>query len=85
MVLRTLYPVYFDASLTRKEGRRVAKELAVNHPTTDSLFHAAQTLGLNPTQDEKTYSGHWYGEKGRVIVEYTGSKENLIRKVAEKL
>jgi len=85
MALRTLYPVYFDAALTRKEGRRVSKEMAVEHPTAESLTRAVTALGLTPTVESKVYSGRWYGEKGCVTVEYAGSKEALMKAVAEKL
>jgi len=85
MALRTLYPVYFDATLTRKEGRRVSKEMAVEHPTAASITRAVTALGLSPTEEPKTFSGRWYGEKGCVTVEYEGSKEALLKAVAEKL
>ena len=34
-----LYPVYFDKSRTRAEGRRVGKEVAVENPLALSLIH----------------------------------------------
>ena len=42
-----LYPLYFDASRTRAEGRRVGKELAVENPLAREIVDAVQLLGLN--------------------------------------
>ncbi|HJJ95612.1 MAG TPA: signal recognition particle protein Srp19 [Methanocorpusculum sp.] len=85
MALRLLYPAYFDVSLTRKEGRRVAKDKAVDHPDIARLARAIRALGLSPTQEDKKYPGRWYDASGRISVEYAGTKEDLLKAVAEKL
>jgi len=41
-----LYPIYFDKSRTRAEGRRVGKELAVECPLAREMADAAANLGL---------------------------------------
>ena len=41
-----IWPIYFDASKTRKEGRRVPKNLAVQSPKIAELKEAADKLGL---------------------------------------
>jgi len=41
-----LYPVYFDVSRTRDEGRRVKKELGVRNPLAKQLADAVSSLGL---------------------------------------
>ena len=85
MALRLLYPAYFDVSLTRKEGRRVAKDKAVEHPDIACLARALRALGLPYTQEDKKFPGRWYDVAGRLSVEYAGSKEELLKVVAEKL
>lgn len=40
-----LYPVYFDASRSREDGRRVGKELAVRNPLARDLVDALQHVG----------------------------------------
>ena len=47
-----LYPEYFDASLSRKEGRRVPKRLAVSTPKLEDIEKAARNLKLNPIREE---------------------------------
>jgi signal recognition particle subunit SRP19 len=41
-----VYPVYFDASRTVKEGRRVPLSLAVPNPMAKELAEAAASLGI---------------------------------------
>ena len=41
-----VYPVYFDASRTLKEGRRVPLSLAVQNPMAKELAEAAASLGI---------------------------------------
>jgi signal recognition particle subunit SRP19 len=80
------YPVYFDASKTRAEGRRVPKALAVERPTPDRLAAAAKALGL--AAEAEAGASHsrapWAGG-GRVKVQKRGTKEALLREVARKL
>ncbi|KAF4300737.1 Signal recognition particle SRP19 subunit [Botryosphaeria dothidea] len=65
-----LYPVYFDASRTRAEGRRVGKELAVASPLARDIAEAVNSLGLvNVLLDPgKTHPKDW-SNPGRVKVE----------------
>jgi len=57
MVENVLWPAYFDAELTRSEGRRVPKELAVEKPTVDEIADAVQQVGYDAViERDKTYS-----------------------------
>ena len=40
-----IYPVYFDASRSREEGRRVKKEDAVQNPLAREIVDALQSIG----------------------------------------
>ncbi|KAL1800911.1 hypothetical protein ACET3X_001253 [Alternaria dauci] len=63
-----LYPVYFDKSRTRAEGRRVAKELAVDSPLAREMADAAADLGLRTVfEPDKTHPKDW-ANPGRVRV-----------------
>ena len=42
-----LWPGYFNVKLSRKQGRRVAKNCAVANPTLDTLALAARSTGLS--------------------------------------
>ncbi len=81
-----LWPEYFDAGRTRAEGRKVKKELAVADPTLEMLEKAIQKLDLAyATQAEKSYPGAWYDKKGRILVEKSLTKPELLVKVGEIL
>ncbi len=63
-----LYPVYFDASRTRDEGRRVNKELAVMNPLAKQLADAVTSLGFRCVfEPGKTHPKDW-SNPGRVRV-----------------
>ena len=85
MAQRVLYPCYFDAKLTRKEGRRVSKEKARENPTTAAILRAAKSLGLSPVEEDKAHPARWFAEEKRIVVEFSGSKETLLAQIADKL
>ncbi|KAF1939900.1 signal recognition particle sec65 subunit [Clathrospora elynae] len=63
-----LYPIYFDKSRSRAEGRRVGKELAVENPLAREMADAAASLGLNTVfEPDKTHPKDW-SNPGRVRV-----------------
>ncbi|KAB8232507.1 signal recognition particle, SRP19 subunit [Aspergillus alliaceus] len=63
-----LYPVYFDKSRTRAEGRKVGIELAVENPLAREIVDAAQMLGLQVGfEPEKLHPKDW-ANPGRVRV-----------------
>jgi signal recognition particle subunit SRP19 len=63
-----LYPVYFDASRSRAEGRRVSADLAVRNPLAREIANACSRLRL-PTllEPEKIHPKDW-ANPGRVKV-----------------
>ncbi|PSR83235.1 signal recognition particle, SRP19 subunit [Coniella lustricola] len=64
-----LYPIYFDASRTRAEGRRVSKELAVSNPLAREIVNACRDLRLQTLfEPEKTHPRDW-ANPGRVKVQ----------------
>lgn len=64
-----LYPVYFDATRTRAEGRRVPRSLAVNSPLAREIVNACRDLRLQTLfEPEKTHPKDW-ANPGRVKVQ----------------
>ena len=64
-----LYPVYFDKSRSRAEGRKVGAELAVENPLARDIVDAVQMLGLNAgLEPEKLHPKDW-ANPGRVRVQ----------------
>jgi len=63
-----LYPVYFDASVTRVQGRRIAKELAVKNPLALTIANAVSQRGLMSVFEPiRTHPKDW-ANPGRVRV-----------------
>ena len=63
-----LYPLYFDASRSRLQGRRVSKENAVENPLAREIVDAVQGLGLKTVfEPSKCHPKDW-GNPGRVRV-----------------
>ena len=87
MALRTIYPCYFDVSLTRKEGRRVAKSEAVPQPNLSRLARAAKSAGIIVAEEDasKSHPARWFAREGRLVVDFAGSKEELLHKIASAL
>ncbi|MDR0439300.1 MAG: signal recognition particle subunit SRP19/SEC65 family protein [Methanocalculaceae archaeon] len=87
MAIRYLYPCYFDAELTRTEGRRVAKTLAVTSPNLAQIRRAAKLCELTVLDEELDvrHPAHWFFHDGRLQIDYKGSKEELLQKIAHKL
>lgn len=83
---RTLYPCYFDCALTRRGGRRVPLDMARETPKTKAIHRAAKKSGLSARIEEGAHHpAYWWKQEGRVIVEWPGTKEELLKKVAQKL
>ncbi|KAI1171322.1 signal recognition particle, SRP19 subunit [Nemania sp. FL0916] len=63
-----LYPIYFDASRSRAEGRRVSSALAVKNPLTREIANACAQLRLAPViEAHRTHPKDW-ANPGRVRV-----------------
>ncbi|KAF1986386.1 signal recognition particle, SRP19 subunit [Aulographum hederae CBS 113979] len=63
-----LYPLYFDSSRTRAQGRRVGKELATENPLAHTIAQAVASCGMRVAfEPDKTHPKDW-GNPGRVRV-----------------
>ncbi|KAL8841301.1 MAG: hypothetical protein Q9176_003394 [Flavoplaca citrina] len=63
-----LYPLYFDASRTRAQGRRVGKEQAVENPLARTIVDATAALGLQTVFEPGKMHPRDWGNPGRVRV-----------------
>ena len=80
-----LYPEYFNRSITRKQGRKLPKNKAVDNCTLSKIIYACKHLELDfEVEKDKKYSKTWWASEGRLIVNPEGitSKTELIRRVA---
>ncbi len=83
---RVLYPCYFNRSLKRREGRRVPRKMAVEHPAVRDIEQVLSSLRLEYRIEQAHHPAHWIEREGRILVEGTGmNKQELIKKVAAAL
>ena len=81
-----IWPAYFDKAKTRKNGRRVSKNLAVQSPKIMEIQDAAHKLGLEfEVVIDKGYSKMPWAKTGMLLVEKKGSKEHVINRIAKQL
>jgi signal recognition particle subunit SRP19 len=84
MVENVIWPAYLDAGLSRSEGRRVPRSVAVEEPTVDEIARAAGQVGYDVVVErEKTYPRE-YTSRGRVLVQDAddAGKSDLLQAIA---
>jgi len=81
-----LWPVYFDSTKTRMEGRKVSKSLATPAPKLEEIQKAAERAGLQPeiVADAAHPSVPWQ-KTGLLAIPKKGSKTKILREVAKEL
>jgi len=81
-----IWPVYFDKSISRLNGRKVSKKQAVDKPSLEDIKKAAKSLGLNPKVEENvSYPGRFWKKEGRILVDKKQAKGKILRQIADKL
>ena len=80
-----LYPCYFNAGYSRSAGRRVSRSLAAKAPVVNDIERSLRGLGVTFRVEDHHHPAHWQRHDGRVVAEWTGKKEQLIKKVAQKM
>lgn len=84
-----IWPSYFDKNLSKKDGRKLPKNLALDHPKFDEIKKALDSIGINH-QLEKTSKypkeqGKDERNLGRFIVEKKFSKNEILRKISKEM
>lgn len=85
MVDKLIYPAYLDAAKSRREGRRVPSDLAVEAPTVDEIASAVGQVGYDTTiERDIAYARQPWEETGRVRVRDAddATKNDLVQAVA---
>jgi signal recognition particle subunit SRP19 len=87
MVENVIWPAALDADLTRSEGRRVPKDLAVPDPTVDEIAKAVQQVGYDAVVERDVTYPREYEPRGRVLVKDAddATKSDLLGAVAAYL
>ncbi len=80
-----IWPIYFDRSITRYNGRKVAKKYAKDKPSAEDISKAAKSLGLNPVLEKDiAHPSRCYKKEGRVLIDKKDSKNKLLRQISNR-
>ena len=80
-----IWPIYFDASRSRIEGRMVSLQDAVNEPDLDMVITAALKSGFKPEiERDRRHPKTWHQEEasGRVLIAKKGPKSAALKRIA---
>jgi len=81
-----IWPAYFDQTRTRKEGRRVSRNLSIPYPKIDEIQEAAHKLGLKTEVSVDTgFPRTQWQKTGMMKVEKRRAKEQIILSIARQL
>jgi len=81
-----IWPAYFDATRTRKNGRRIPKNLAIPYPKITEIEEAVEKIGLeHEAKAEADYPRAPLSRTGMLLVKKTEAKERTILRIAKQL
>ncbi|MHA2074088.1 MAG: signal recognition particle subunit SRP19/SEC65 family protein [Candidatus Hodarchaeales archaeon] len=81
-----IFPEYFDKKLTRKQGRRIPLNEALENPSLLELKLAAQKLEYDyEIQEYSAYPRQWWEARGRILVEKKTPKLQTIRDMSVEI
>ncbi len=81
-----VWPIYFDSTRSRSEGRMVSAQEGVKEPTLDDIITAALKAGLKPEiEREKRHPKTWHESSGRILIPKKGPKSAALKKIARSL
>ena len=81
-----IYPIYFDKSVSRLNGRKVAKKNAIEKPTAENISKAAKSLGLNPLfEKDAAHPSRRWKKEGRILVDKKDTKSKTLVKIANRM
>jgi signal recognition particle subunit SRP19 len=83
-----IWPLYFDAERSRKDGRMVPLQDAVSNPNLDIIITAAIKSGFKPEiERESKHPKTWHLEdaSGRILLAKKGSKSAALKRIAGSL
>ena len=78
---------YFNKTLSRQKGRRLAKDKCVFDPSLNELIESAKAAGLEPTEtdDQVRFPRRPFVRSGYIILEKKLPKTKILDKISEKM
>ena len=85
--LLIFWPQYFEGKRTRKEGRKLPKNLALEKVSSIDIAKVARRLGYQVENDTIShYPRSWWDPPGRVLIDTKGkTKSRVIKEIAKEL
>jgi signal recognition particle subunit SRP19 len=82
-----IWPMYFDASVSRSLYRRVPLSLSVKNPRAEQVTEAARRLGWSAVIEPGEHPAFWWRKTGKVIVNpgKPMKKSEVIRALAKAM
>ncbi|MGQ9506890.1 MAG: signal recognition particle subunit SRP19/SEC65 family protein [Candidatus Bathycorpusculaceae bacterium] len=81
-----IWPAYFDSTKTRKDGRRVPKNLAVPSPKILEIKEAVEKIDLEyEVVPDSSYPKTPWQKTGMLLVKKREAKAQIIKKIAKQL
>ena len=79
-----VWPANLDSSKTRREGRKLAKEFAVQAPRLDEIGEASKRLSIEVEPiAAKARPTNWWEKGGYLTVARKGRRTEVLRSLAE--
>ena len=78
---------YFNKTLSRQKGRKVAKEKCIFDPSLNELIESAKSAGLEPTatEDQVRFPRRPFVRSGYIVLEKKLPKTKILDKISEKM
>ena len=78
---------YFNKTISRQKGRRLAKDKCIIDPSLNELIESAKAAGLEPTatDDQVRFPKRSFVRSGYIILEKTLPKTKILNKISEKM
>ena len=78
---------YFNKTLSRQKGRRLAKDRCIFDPSLNELIESANDAGLKPTStdDQVRFPRRPFVRSGYIVLEKKMPKTKILNKIADKM
>ena len=84
----TIYPEHLDYRLSRRLGRKIPLDFAIENPSIDEIADACKSLKIPYIKEiDKYHPANWIEKKGRIKVPKMGkiSKRKLLKIIAHRI
>ncbi|MCD6242907.1 signal recognition particle subunit SRP19/SEC65 family protein [Candidatus Bathyarchaeota archaeon] len=81
-----VWPIYFDSTKTRGEGRKLPKKYTVPNPKIDEICEAVKKLGLKfEVEVDAAHPKRPWRKTGVIYIPKSDSKLKILKRIGEKL